>query len=822
MQNNNSTAAHFDSDSIPARRKTLAIMVSAVLGTAPASLAVGSTLEEIIVTASKRKSGLQDLPQAITAFTTDDIARRGFDVLDDYANKIPSLAFARREPAGTSVVFRGVAASGIQFGTKPSAGIYLDEAPITQAGLNPDPRLVDIERVEALSGPQGTLFGDASQSGTLRIITNKADPTAPDGWIEGSAAHVKDSDDLDNEVSAMLNLPLVRDVVAVRLVGFRSEEAGYIDNVLTTNRPDRWRDNRIAAGLLPPGERFDNADQVEDDVNRTETTGGRASLRWFASEDWTVDLVGTVQNTDTDGFGDVNLDVGDRAQGRFENEELNDDWYQLSLSLEGRLGAADALLTGSYFSRDLSYQADATDYLHDFDQKYDPTYFNGEYYTVLYDFSGAPRGFAQQEEDTERWTAEGRLSTVADSGSRWSGVAGFFYSRLRRDSLFVSQVRDFSDTADGGNQGYYILNYLANSPEYNPNYASFHNAGSNNFFFGAYDQDVEQYALFGEATWEATDRLSFTAGARWFDFEQEFTLRQGALLEGDRINPQRDFLTNNETSNYSENDWVPRLNTTYRIADNALAYATFSEGFRSGGTNALRSRSILPRDYDSDILKNYEIGLKSEWLDNTLRFNTVAYYMQWDDMQIQVNDPTVFSLGIVNFSKADIRGFEAELSWLPAAGWKIDVNLALIDAQIAEDNIILSDSGEVIANVEKGAQLPITPEEKASVAVQYSFQQSWLGAEPYARLDWSYVGESVNSLAGTESIVFTRGPTTQPDYGMGDLRLGLDGSQWSADLYVENITDESADQFFNNRWGLRQRVSINKPRTTGIRLRWRF
>ncbi|MDZ7784116.1 MAG: TonB-dependent receptor [Halioglobus sp.] len=267
---------------------------------------------------------------------------------------------------------------------------------------------------------------------------------------------------------------------------------------------------------------------------------------------------------------------------------------------------------------------------------------------------------------------------------------------------------------------------------------------------------------------------------------------------------------------------VPRLNATYRIADHALTYATFSEGFRSGGTNALRSRSILPRDYDSDKLKNYEIGLKSEWLDNTLRFNTVAYYMQWDDMQIQVNDPTVFSLGIVNFSEAGIRGFEAELSWLPAAGWKIDVNLALIDAQIAEDNIILSDSGEVIANVEKGTQLPSRPEEKASVAVQYTFQKSWLGAEPYARLDWSYVGESVNSLAGTESIVFTRGPTTQPDYGIGDLRLGLDASQWSATLYVENITDETAEQFYNNRWGLRQRVSINRPRTAGIRLRWRF
>ena len=257
------------------------------------------------MTASKRKSNLQDLPQAITAFTTADIERQGFNVLDDYAGKIPSLAFARREPAGTSVVFRGVASSGIQFGTKPSAGVYLDEQPITQAGLNPDPRLIDIERVEALSGPQGTLFGDASQSGTLRIITNKPDTTEMSGWIEGTVAYVEDSDDQDTDISGMINIPLMDDKLAIRLVGFRSEEAGYIDNVLGSNQTDQYAANRVAAGL-PLGQPFDNSDQVDDDVNSAYTVGGRAALRWFVNEDWTVDIAGIIQNTDVDGFGDTN------------------------------------------------------------------------------------------------------------------------------------------------------------------------------------------------------------------------------------------------------------------------------------------------------------------------------------------------------------------------------------------------------------------------------------------------------------------------------------------------------------------------------------
>jgi outer membrane receptor protein involved in Fe transport len=795
-------------------KKTLAAMVSAVIGSTSMANAQNLTLEEVIVTATKRKSTLQSLPQAITAFTTEDIKRQGFAVLDDYANSIPSLAFARREPAGTSVVFRGVAASGIQYGTNPSASVYLDESPITQAGLNPDPRLIDIERIEALSGPQGTLFGDASQSGTLRIITNKADPTQMSGWVEGNVAYVEDSDDLDNDISGMVNIPLIEDKLAVRLVGFRSDEAGYVDNVLGESQADQWVESRIASGL-PVRERFDNANRVDDDVNSAETVGGRAALRWFINDDWTVDIAGIIQNLDVDGYGDVNLGLDDREQVRFENEELSDDWYQVSVSLEGNLGFADMVLTGSYFNRELTYDADATDYLHDFDQKYNPSYY------AIYDFTGAPRGFVIQDQDDDRWTVEGRLTTPLDSDSRWNGLVGFFYGKLDREQLNISDVRGFSNTEYYANLGYYYLNYLANSPYYNPNYATFHNTGSDNWFFGAYDLDLEQVAIFGEVTWDATEKLSFTAGARWFDHEQEFKLQQGDLLEDRSVNVERNYFYTNETKNFSEDDWVPRFNATYQINDDVLTYATYSEGFRSGGANPLRNTSVLPDEYDSDTLKNYEIGLKSEWFDNTLRFNAVAYHMQWDDIQIQVNDPFAFSLGIVNFSEAEIDGFEGEISWLPAVGWDITANFAFINAEISEDNTI-EENGVVIAEVSDGTQLPITPEEKGSIAIQYTFQNQLFDAEPFVRLDWVYVGESVNSLDGTESIVFTQGATDQPDYDIGNLRMGLDAEKWSATFYVNNLTDENAKQFYNNRWGSRQRISINKPRNIGLTLRWRF
>ncbi len=810
---------------LSARKKTLALMVSAALGTAPGiASAQDAKLEEVIVTASKRKANLQDLPQAITTFSTHDIERQGFLGIDDYANKIPSLAFARREPGGTSVVFRGAAASGIQFGTNPSSGVYLDEQPITQAGLNPDPRLVDIERLEALSGPQGTLFGEASQSGTLRIITNRPDPTEFSGWIEGTAGYVEDSSDLDGDISAMINIPLVEDKVAIRLVGFHSEEAGYIDNVLGSSQADQYAANRADAGLPVP-DRFDNAGQVEDDVNSASTSGGRAALRWFINEDWTVDIAGILQTTDVDGFGDTNLFVGEREQVRYEDETLEDDWYQVSLTLEGSLGFADTVLTTSYFNREMVYEADATDYLHDFDQQYDPTYVAAGYYyaAVIYDFTGAPRGYAVQDQEDERWSLEARLTTPGDADSRWSGLVGFFYSKLEREQLFTSSVRGFNDTDYYANQGYGYLSYLANSPYYNPNYDKFHNTDTENWFFGAYDLEVEQTAVFGEVTWDATEKLSFTAGARWFDYDQDFTLQQGALLGGKKPNEETDYFTTNVTSSADESDWVPKVNVTYNFTDDIMGYATYSEGFRRGGANSLRSTTILPLTYDSDILENIELGFKSTWLDNTLRFNAVLYNMQWNDMQIQVNDPTVFTLGIVNFSEAQIDGFEAELTWLPAAGWDITANLAVIDAEISEDNTIVSPvDGQTIAEVSKGTQLPITPEEKGSIAIQYTFNSQLLGGEPYVRLDWAYVGDSVNSLDGTESIVFTQGPTDQPSYDIGNLRMGIDAENWSGTLFVHNLTDEVAQQFFNNRWGSRQRVSINKPRTIGVTVRWKF
>ncbi|MEP5766213.1 MAG: TonB-dependent receptor [Halieaceae bacterium] len=775
----------------PSPRKALAVAVSTALTGGGHAYAQGElALEEVIVTATKRETSMQELPQSIQAFTTEDIQRRGFRGIEDYFKQIPSLTASTREPGGTSVVFRGVASSGIQFGTNPSSSVYLDEQPITAAGLNPNPRLIDIARVEALSGPQGTLFGDSSQSGTLRIITNKADTEAFSAWVEGGASTVDDGDD-GYDLSGMVNLP-VSDSVAVRLVGFTTRDAGAINNGLTTSQ----------------GGTFTNSAQVESDVDQNDTEGGRLNLRWDINEDWTVDVMGIFQNEDKDGFGDTNTDRSDDLeQGRFYDESLSDDWYQVGLTLEGKLGWADGTLAISYFDRDFKYQADATDYLFEFNKisSYYPYY-------AAYDFGGDPRGYATNEIESDRWSVEARLATPGASDSRWGGILGVFYSRETSNSLFLSEIDDFAGTA-----GFAYLAYLQ---YYYTGY--FPQGPTDNWFFGSYDSEIETYAVFGEVTYDITDNLSITAGGRWYDVQRDDKLLSGGLMQGRKPDRATDLVSLDEESDEGDDGFVPKVNITYTIDDDKLVYATYSEGFRSGGGNTVRRQSVLPRNYDSDTLKNYEIGAKTEWLDGSLRFNITGYYMEWDDIQIQANDPQplVFSLGTINFPQAEIKGVEMDFAWVPLAGLTIDGSYSYLDAELSEDETVFEETGFPIEATD-GTDLPLAPEWKAAIGAEYVFNFDIFGADPSIRLDFSHIDDSVNALEGLESIVFAPEPRTQSSYDTWDLRAGLDGDGWSANFYIRNLDDERGEVFYNNRWG-KERLSITTPRTYGFAIRKSF
>ena len=792
-------------DSYAFKPSAIAVAVSAACaGTQPAN--AQDMLEEIVVTATKRTANLQDVPLAITAFTDDDIVRQGFKQLDDYVGQIPGLTFSKREPAGTTVLMRGCAMSGLSFGDTSTTSIYLDEQPITVAGRNPDPRLIDIERVEALSGPQGTLFGDASQCGSLRIITNKPDTTTQTSWVDLGFNTVKDGD-VGYSVSAMTNIPLAEGRVGLRLVGFVEEEAGYIDNILATS----------------PGGTFDNSAFVEEDINSSTNSGFRAALRITPDDNWILDGSAIFQKKELDGFGDTDIadrfytgrEIGDLEQVRFNRDTWEDEWYQVALTAEGNIGFADLLVTGSFFHRETVYEADATSYQFAFNQLSD--YF-GPYYTV-YDFGGDPQAFAFNGGDRDRWTFEARLSTPEDSTSRWNGIVGFFYNKVESHTLFYSGNTDF-DTSPA----FTYLNYLAYY--YDPSFPVPAPPSGGNWFTGVYDGNVDQMAVFGEIGFEITENFNITAGGRFFDVETDRTLKQGALFPlGTEPDCSVDFCFADAVGSSTEDGFVPKLTLDWHLDDAKMVYATYSEGFRRGGSNAARQTSVFGpgnefHEFDADTIKNYEFGLKSNWADGRFRMKASEYHMIWEDIQLQANDPNIFTLGIVNFPEAELNGVEANFHWLPGEGWELTGTLGWNDAEISRSSTLFEGSANE-TTVTKGTQLPIMPDWKGSLGLQYNFRNSFARGEPYVRLDYTFQGEGNSSLEGIQSIIFTNPVRILPSYSILDLRAGIEAESWSASVYVDNLTDERATQFFNDRWAQTRR-SINRPMTFGIRFRKHF
>jgi outer membrane receptor protein involved in Fe transport len=765
---------------------------------APETPVIG--LGEVIVTATKRAESLQNVAESISAFDTNAIAMRGLQQIEDIAKYIPGLSLAQREPGGTTIIFRGVATSGIEFGGVSSSALYLDEQPITQSGNAPNPRFIDIERIEALRGPQGTLYGASSQSGTLRVITNKPDSSGFSAWAEAEVNSV-DGGSQGYDLSAMVNVPL-GDRVALRLVGFTAEDAGYIDNVLADSQ----------------GETFDNASVVDQDVNSVRTNGGRAALRFDISENVDLTLGAIYQDISADGHSDVNEGVGDLRQVRFEQESLEDEWYQLALTFNASLPFGDLVVAGSYFDRKFAYQADASDYefslncpRYDYDGNLNPPPPFCQPNFTAYDFGGDPRGFATDESDSDIETLEVRLQSSNDAESRWSWLAGAFYSKETSHTEFRSFARDYAATPSFEYFNYYEINSLSGIPL----------PGSDVWWQGIYDTDTEQRALFGEVAFDVSENFTITAGGRWFEYDTKYQLQQQSPLGSTWFKFQNNTVEGDDSGN------VVKLNFNYRVDDDRMLYATYSEGYRNGGNNPLKPNSVLPAEFGPDTLDNYEIGAKTEWLQNRLRFNIAAYYMKWNDFAVQLEDPQeqVFQLGYVNLPSAEIPGVEVELTYQVNEAWQIDTALGYNDAQISEATVLTlvnDETGEVFTRpVEDGARLPLTPDWSASLGVEWRPRGELLNAQPFVRADLAYVGEVVTNLEGFESVIGQAAVSTQDAYETGDIRFGLEGQAWSGSLYIRNVWDERAVTFRSNRWAV-PRFSIIQPRTYGLQFRYSF
>ncbi len=725
--------------------------------------------EVIVVTATKREENLQDVPIAITAITTKTLEDLQVDQFEDYARLVPSLSFkgggsggSASGPGNNNVYFRGVASgeNGNHSSSLPSVGTYLDEQPITTIIGALDVHVFDIARVEALAGPQGTLYGASSQAGTIRIITNKPDTSGTYGEVNLEVNKVAHGD-WGYTGEGFINAPLASNIAA-RVVGWYRKDAGYIDNVRGTM-------TFSTAGIT-----IDNDDLAEDNYNDVETYGGRAALKVDLNENWTVTPALMAQRQVSHGTFAEESGLDHLEVMQFNPERAEDKWVQAALTVEGKIGNFDITYAGALMRRRVESQVDYSDYSYFYDNIYGSTYPDNLGNPV------DPNQRVEADHHYRKLSQELRLTSPADRPLRL--VAGAFYQR---------QVDGIEEN--------YIIDDIADDITV-PGTES-------NIWLTKQKRVDRDYALFGELSYDLTPQLTVTAGGRLYKFDNSlvgfFGFNENWFDPGTGtcFGPAQVDGTpcTNVDKRTKDSGFVHRLNATYKPNDDLLLYATWSRGFRPGGVNR---RGTLP-PYKPDFLTNYEIGAKYSFGRGS-HFNVTAYREDWDDIQLSFLGQNGLT-EIRNAGNARIWGIEADLLLRPTAGLTWASGFAFNDAKIRNDfckianedfdcsidadldgsGVAGDDPDEINEQLApKGRRLPITARFKGNTRLRYDWAiRGDMKAHVQGVL--TYEGKRRRDIRTLEDSIYGR----MDAFTQVDLSTGVEKGPWTVDLYVKNLFD---------------------------------
>jgi outer membrane receptor protein involved in Fe transport len=793
-------AAAVRSKSVQLLNGVAALLATTALSGSPALAQVAATnegVEEIVVTAQKREENLQDVPISVTALGNETLDQLQVQDFDDYARYLPSLSFQTLGPGFSNVYFRGVASgeNANHSAQLPSVGTYLDEAPITTIQGALDIHIYDIARVEALAGPQGTLYGASSQAGTVRIITNKPDPKAFEGEVRAEVNNVAHGGE-GYVGEGFVNMPLSANA-ALRVVGWYDRDAGYIDNIPGTRVfPTQGLDDDGNIVDLPGTNTVSNAAFVEDDYNDVETYGGRAALRIDLDETWTVtpQIMGQVQKAN--GSFAWQQGAGELNTVQYNPEGSRDRWYQAALTIEGRIGSFDLTYAGSYLRRKTHANSDYSDYAY----YYDALFGYGAYYV---DEAGNPIS-NQRVEGTDRYRKQSHELRANWGTDRVRLVAGLFYQRqthnIEQDYIIDGLADDLAVT------GY-----------------------PDNIWLTKQFRVDRDYAAFGELTVDLTERLSATVGGRVFRYDNSlvgfFGYGEGfsgttgeaacfadAVVEGSPCT--------NLDKRVKKTDFIHRLNLTYKFDDDKLVYATMSRGFRPGGINR---RGTLP-PYGSDFIDNYEIGWKTDLFDRRIRWNGAFYWLDWKDIQFSYLGANGLT-EIRNAGNGRIRGVETEIVAAPAAGLTLSLSGAYTDAElrtpycrIANPEFDCSTPEENFEQAAPGTRLPVTPKFKGNAQARYEWSPR-AETDAYVQGAVVYQSNTLLDLRETEREILGR----QKGYATVDVAAGFDAAGFSVELYVRNLFDALGSNFRTAQCAIQTCGETlysfpNQPRTIGLRV----
>jgi iron complex outermembrane recepter protein len=772
------------------RASAMALVMALPAGGALAQDA--SEVEELVVTARKRDETLIEVPFSINAQSEQQMRDKGVTNIEELSRNVASFTVQNLGPGQSQVAIRGISAGQIvrdQPGVKEQVGVYLDESVISLSLFTPDLDLFDLARVEVLRGPQGTLFGSGSLSGTLRYITNQPDPAEFEATVEATLNKVQGGD-IGGELKGTINIPM--GAGALRVTAYSTDYAGFIDAVQPTG--------------------------VDEDVNNGYRRGVRAALRLEAGG-WAITPRVLYQKIDVDGFNRVDIfnilaneftttrprvQLGGLKQFTQFKEKFEDDFFLADLTVQGDLGGLELTSISSFTGRDVLVYRDAT--------------------ALTGSITGGSIGLGPNvflldaplvdATEVESFTQEVRLASTGDGPLQW--VAGAFYSHIDRDYSQDLPVLGFEA--------------LTGIPTAGPA------APRDSLYYSTVPYIQKQFAVFGEATFSVTERLDVTAGLRWSDYKETRSLTFDGIFADRQINVP---------GKTTADSWAPRLIVAYEATDDVIFNAQVSKGFRLGGINDPLNRPLCtPADFatfnalstpsfKNETVWNYEAGVKARFAGGRGSATLAGFYADIDNLQATIDAGSCSSRIIANVPSARSVGFDAELAYRIVGGFDMAATASYNDSELTSS--VLDSAGRPIQGLRDGNRLPTVPKFQASFSVGYSGEVS-PGLEGFANLTWQHVGKRYTQISdqendpatvslfrniGNTTVATLSFPLELPKYDIVNLRAGVRGDDWEVAAFVNNLGDERARLAVDRERGLRARYGflVNPPRTYGVTLR---
>lgn len=766
----------------------------AALGFAPVVNAAEGVLEEIVVTATKRSESLQTVPISVSAISGQDLEDRGLTDFFDYAISVPNLSFGAATDgvlAGRSISLRGIAGAN-------TTGVYIDDTPITETI---DPRILDLERVEVLRGPTGTLYGARNLGGTIRQITRQPTTEGFDARVRALVSGTDESGDANYSVFGSANVPF-SDTAAGIFSVFYEDEGGVFDR----------RVGSIPDHLGAPATLAGEPDEIERDVDSKETFAAQVSLLFDVGDNLTIAPRIMYQNTELNGFPLADIETGNFDQNRdFNTEEGGEDeWYlaTLNFNLETSIGTFTS--ASSYFDRETNETEGSGSFINFLQALPEEAGGFGLFDVIPVTPVASP---IFRELEFTSFTQEVRFAS--DLNGPLNFVVGGFYQDTDDDRNFVP--RNF---ATGLEDNFIELQQTLGIPGPIEDIFPFGDL----VFTSETPTDIEELGFFGEFTYDISDRLSVVFGVRWFDTEVDFVSRQAGLAFGIPLADDADLDTIDPAiGSQSEDGTIFKGSIEYQATDDLFFFATVAEGFRLGGANtpipdtlgcpddlaALGLADLDTSGFESDDLISYEIGVKADLGDRN-RVNATVFYIDFEGIQQPVQLQCGFQF-VGNFGEARSQGVELEFVSQPVDNLNLSVNVGYTDAEFTQDVF----GGAVNTD---GDPLQFVPEWTASVVVDYTVPNAVAGFDAFGLVNFSYVDESL-SLVNSE-------PRIRDSYEQLGVRLGLRNERYTATVFARNLTNELANLADNRSLAAetpgRPRFVQSRPRTIGLELMAHF